>query len=519
MSDLKSIFFGTKDLPIEDNDVARKCQNNFFLYKDTEGCYYIKINNAFTTFYVKFLNSKEALDNIEKIILNFYESKNNEDKSLLPKSISSVNKNYIEVMKLYNKNKSELVDLISKLSQLCGEQTHEIINKIQSAEPIDHLIEYELSHRMYKKINSDDGWELLEKISVLISNLKDIQKRLKKESYIIRPDELRLNDNELINVRKKATELLEKTKRNIDGEEVYDLSTINDITTRDYLLEVLYNKNMKITDDQFKAILFYKNGNFSAVNSILRGSIESINKNITTPDELKEVVNVIMTLHELFQSIPKCPKNILIGRNDNGFLQEIEQDKRNIMWNFVSFSTNNGVLIGKNDSIHHYKRILRKGESAIPVELFSQLRHHDSENEILLEPFSYIVKDAKKEDEIINVTMKSIYSIPVYESLFNGLNKYKKYLEEELIKCQNAEEKDKIYSFLQSTNESIDVLREREYNPKIIPVQTSPLIFFDDIPEPLEIKNSTSTNILSLLKNKKTLLKEKIKDKKKVSKH
>lgn len=440
---------------------------------------YFIINNNKIKLIIPFSSIDEALDILKKIQLNYtlLEDPGNEN-------------NHIGTNNEALKN-----DILKSL---------EIINNVYKKANIDKQITIE-DVRDYKEgkirffdkttgkvevFNKDTILKLSEKVEDVLSDFFEWQKGNIKSTYKVSIDELLLDGKELLTTREACEIIVEKTKTTYNGKEVYDLAKCGNNVIQDYLLAYLYGVNLSFDEEQIKAILFYKKGDYHLINSILRGQAPELD----SPKELELIVKTIIKISDIINSLPKRNFDLLIRREDGGFNQEIEEGKFNMFPQFVSNTTTDKFSSGTQDN--HLTRILYKDESALPIDLVRQfqLDYYGTENEIMTNPFKFQIKNVDIINEHNrNINIEITQSISIYDILLQGINSYKSKLIEKN-KSISPEEQDKNNKMIQKIDELVLFIKEREMNPVKEDIKTNPITYFDDKPQQKKEETEKTNN-------------------------
>ena len=225
-------------------------------------------------------------------------------------------------------------------------------------------------------------------------------------------DQLLINKQPLKETEPTVKRLLDLSMQN-DREEPYlDFCKAGyDAGIQNYLILSLYGENIRLNERLVNAIAFYKAKEpriYYLVNSFLRGNFDdmmSYLKTLKGPISVCSIARMCQNIIQAQEELPKRSCNIMIYRAGFGVNKNKTVGAQNTYDSFVSFGTSGGTLAeqASDDSTPVlYKRILKKDEDAIPVDLIENLGtlylDGSLENEFLLPPFTFRITEVSKEE-------------------------------------------------------------------------------------------------------------------------
>ena len=271
----------------------------------------------------------------------------------------------------------------------------------------DALAILRLNLALAEKEKNDDSSEYQEtQISIkprkrTINNEQDV-------TILSSIDELLIDDKPL---RKKEDVIRELMRRAVtNGENYLDFYRAGyDKGIQNYLCMSLYDENISVNDKLLNALLFFKNKEpriYHLINTFMRGNfdemfkyMEEIKEKISVGTIIKLSQNIIQTLEEL----PGRKHDLVIYRVGLGVNKDKTIGAENVYESFVSFGSSGGTFTDK-DTVKDrkpivYRRILRKDDRAVPVDLLENLGiiylDETQENEFLLSPFKFRITGIK----------------------------------------------------------------------------------------------------------------------------
>lgn len=214
-----------------------------------------------------------------------------------------------------------------------------------------------------------------------------------------------------------------------------------DAGIQNYLIINLYNENINLDDKLVDAIAYYKAKEpkiYYLVNSFLRGNFdEMINylKTLKQPISVNSIVKICQNIIQAQEELPNRNYDLMIYRAGLGKTKDLSIGAKNSYESFVSFGTSGGTLEEENITDSNpiaYKRILKKGDKAIPVDLIENLGiiyvDGTQENEFLLPPFDFQITDKSNEDGFDTYSIEETNKINPRELLDKRLDELEEYL-------------------------------------------------------------------------------------------
>ena len=214
-----------------------------------------------------------------------------------------------------------------------------------------------------------------------------------------------------------------------------------DAGIQNYLVMNLYEENINLNDSLVNAISYYKAKEpkiYYLVNSFLRGNFdEMINylKTLKQPISVNSIVRICQNIIQAQEELPNRNYDLMIYRAGLGKTKDLSIGAKNSYQSFVSFGTSVGTLEEENITDSNpivYKRILKKDEKAIPVDLIQNLGiiyiDGTQENEFLLPPFEFKITDLSKEEPFNIYSIEETDKINPRELLYRRLNELEEYL-------------------------------------------------------------------------------------------
>lgn len=255
-------------------------------------------------------------------------------------------------------------------------------------------------------------------------------------------DQLLINKQPLRATESTVKRLLDLSIQN-DREEPYlDFCMAGyDAGIQNYLILSLYGENIRLNERLVNAIAFYKAKEpriYYLVNSFLRGNFDDMMSYLNTlkgPISVCSIARMCQNIIQAQEELPTRSLDVMIYRAGLGVNKNKTVGAQNTYDSFVSFGTSGGTLAEKasGDSIPVlYKRILKKDEDAIPVDLIENLGtlylDGSLENEFLLPPFTFRIAEASKEGAIDVLSIEEIDKIKPRELLGKRMGEMAEYL-------------------------------------------------------------------------------------------
>lgn len=242
-----------------------------------------------------------------------------------------------------------------------------------------------------------------------------------------------------------------------DNEEPYlDFSEAGyDRGLQNYLIMSLYEYDIFLNDELVNALVFYKMKEpkfYFLINSLMRGNFDeisnylnSVDSSITITDIVIDIAKIIRRFIEAQEKLPPRKYDLMLYRLGLGVNKDKTVGAQNIYEGFTSFGTSGGILVeqGSEDTKPVlYKRILKKEEQAIPIDIIENLgvvyKGGKYENEFLLPPFVFKVTGVSQEDDVDVLDIEETEKINPRELLEQRLDELEQYLIEhnEIGQCE-----------------------------------------------------------------------------------
>ena len=224
-------------------------------------------------------------------------------------------------------------------------------------------------------------------------------------------DELLIDNKSLRKKEEVIRELIKKAMQNKNGKSYLDFYEAGyDRGIQNYLSLSLYDQNISVNDKLLNALLLFKNKEpkiYHLINSFMRGDFdemyrykEEIKEKISIGTIIKMSQNIIQAQEEL----PNRKYDLLLYRVGLGVKKDKNIGAENRYESFVSFGTSGGTLTDKetvkDKKLVVYRRILKKDDKAIPVDLLENLGiiylDESQENEFLLPPFIFQITNIEQ---------------------------------------------------------------------------------------------------------------------------
>ena len=227
-------------------------------------------------------------------------------------------------------------------------------------------------------------------------------------------DELLIDSKPLRKKEDVISELISNAMQNENGESYLDFYKAGyDRGIQNYLSMSLYDEDISVNDKLLNALCFFKNKEpriYHLVNSLMRGNFDEmfrymgeIKKKFSIGTIIKLSQNIIQAQEEL----PNRKYDLVLYRVGLGVNKDKNVGADNIYESFVSFGTSGGTFTDKDTVTDKkpvvYRKILRKDDKAIPVDLLENLGiiylDKTQENEFLLPPFTFKITNIEQVDD------------------------------------------------------------------------------------------------------------------------
>lgn len=262
-----------------------------------------------------------------------------------------------------------------------------------------------------------------------------------KKVIISKVDDLQINGKAFKSKEELIKSLIDMaTFMGEDGPYLDFFKAEYDAGLQNYLLMSLYKEPISLNDKLVNAISLFKYKApqyYHVVNSFMRGNFDEMINYLESIKQTLRPVTVAKICQNLIQASEELPLrtyDVMIYRVGSGETKDKSIGARNINESFSSFGTSGGTLgtplkNGKQPII--YKRILRKTDRAIPVDLIENLgmfyMDGTQENEFLLLPFVFEIKDKSKDGKYDVYEIKEIEPIDARKLFSTRLDELEEY--------------------------------------------------------------------------------------------
>jgi len=260
----------------------------------------------------------------------------------------------------------------------------------------------------------NDGSSEYEYAQISTSAVNKVSDNEKDVIILSSLDELLIDNKPLRKKEEVTDELIRNAMQNENGESYLDFYKAGyDRGIQNYLSMSLYDEDISLNDKLLNALCFYKNKEpriYHLVNSFMRGDFdemfryrEEIEKGISIGTIIKLSQNIIQAQEEL----PNRKHDLVVYRVGLGVNKFKNIGAENTYESFVSFGTSGGTFVDKETVKDKkpvvYRKILRKDDKAVPVDLLENLGiiylDETQENEFLLPPFTFKITDIQQVED------------------------------------------------------------------------------------------------------------------------
>lgn len=214
-----------------------------------------------------------------------------------------------------------------------------------------------------------------------------------------------------------------------------------DAGIQNYLIMKLYREDIYLNDRLVNALAYYKMKEpkiYYLVNSLLRGNFDEMFNYLNSleyPMPITSIAKICQNIIQAQEELPNRSCDLMIYRAGLGVNKNKTIGAQNTYESFVSFGTSGGTLAEPAPDESKpiiYKRILKKDEKAIPVDLIENLGiiylDGTQENEFLLPPFAFQIKDVSQEGQFNVYSIEESEKINPRELLDKRLDELEQYL-------------------------------------------------------------------------------------------
>lgn len=255
-------------------------------------------------------------------------------------------------------------------------------------------------------------------------------------------EQLLINNNSLKEKEDIIKMLFDLSLQNDKQESYLDFHKAGyDEGIQNYLIMHLYKDDISLNDRLVNAIAFYKAKEpkiYHLVNSLLRGNFDKMFNYLSSlehPMPITSIAKICQNIIQAQEELPDRSYDLMIYRAGLGVNKNKTIGAQNTYESFVSFGTSGGTLgdptLSDSTPIV-YKRILKKNEKAIPVDLIENLGiiylDGTQENEFLLPPFNFEITDISQEAPFDVYSIEETEKINPRELLDKRLDELEQYL-------------------------------------------------------------------------------------------
>ena len=256
-------------------------------------------------------------------------------------------------------------------------------------------------------------------------------------------DELLIDNKPLRKKEDVISELIRNAVQKENGESYLDFYKAGyDSGIQNYLSMSLYDNDISLNDKLINALVFFKNKEpkiYHLVNSFMRGNFDEMFRymgEIEKKLSLETIIKISQNIIQAQEQLPNRKYDLVLYRVGLGVNKDISIGADNTYESFVSFGTSGGTYTEnenmKDKSLILYRRILRKDDKAIPVDLLENLGiiylDGTQENEFLLPPFAFRIKDIKTENNLDVFDIEETNKINPRKLLDRRVNELEEYL-------------------------------------------------------------------------------------------
>ncbi len=256
-------------------------------------------------------------------------------------------------------------------------------------------------------------------------------------------DELLIDNKPLRKKEDIISELINKAMQNKNGESYLDFYKAGyDRGIQNYLNMSLYDEKFSLNDKLINALFFFKNKEpktYHLVNSFMRGNFDEMfryKEEIEEKVSVETIIKISQNIVQAQEELPNRKHDLVVYRIGLGVNKDKSIGAENIYEGFVSFGTSGGTLSdveeAKDKKIVRYRRILRKDDKAIPVDLLENLGiiylDETQENEFLLPPFTFKITDVEQHENFDILDIEETGKINPRQLLEQRVDELEEYL-------------------------------------------------------------------------------------------
>lgn len=256
-------------------------------------------------------------------------------------------------------------------------------------------------------------------------------------------DELLIDNKPLRKIEEVVTELLSNAIQSENGESYLDFYKAGyDKGIQNYLNMSLYKENISLNDKLLDALCAFKNKEpriYYLVNCFMRGDFDEMSRYMGKLDKKVLIGTIVYLAQNITQALEESPKR----KQDLAVYRVglcVNKDKRigaeNVYESFASFGTSGGTFTDKETVTDKkpvvYRRILRKDDMAVPVDLLENLGivycGESQENEFLLQPFKFKIKAIENNEDFDVLEIEETGKINPRQLLHKRVDELEEYL-------------------------------------------------------------------------------------------
>lgn len=157
----------------------------------------------------------------------------------------------------------------------------------------------------------------------------------------------------------------------------------------------------------------------------------------------KEVVRDIIGMDKVFKSLPKTQQDIVIYRGGSSTNKSKEIGSENEWESPISFTTNKDIIKVFEKGVT-YRSVLKAGSPAILIDILEKINWYGgSENELILPPLLYQVRDArnKQQENGVDLDIEILEFKDICYAIENSMKKYQERTYQKLTQVEKSETK------------------------------------------------------------------------------
>lgn len=306
----------------------------------------------------------------------------------------------------------------------------------------DALATLRLNLALVEKEKNDDSSEY-QYAQISISAVNQASKNKQDVNILSSLDELLIDNKPLREKEDAISKLLNYAMQKESGEPYLDFYKAGyDRGIQNYLSLSLYDENISINDKLLNALVFFKNKEprvYHLVNSFMRGDFDEMfryKEEIEGKFSIGTIIKFSQNIIQAQEELPKRKHNLLLYRVGLGVNKDKNIGAENRYESFVSFGTSGGTFTDKETAGDKkpvvYRRILRREDKAVPVDLLENLGiiylDGTQENEFLLQPFTFKITGIEQKKDVDIFDIEEIERINPRQLLTKRIDELEEYL-------------------------------------------------------------------------------------------